>query len=189
MPLIRIAQPNDGSGCAAIYRPFVEESCVSFETIAPDAVEMRARIEKTLDTHPWLIADDGGAVVGYAYGSPHRERAAYRWSVDVTIYLAERARGKGLGSRMYRVLLNLLAKQGYRAAFAGIALPNEASIAAHESVGFTHLGTYVDVGYKLGDWRSVGWWGRELTVASGPPLEPVRYSVGEYESAIKRLAI
>jgi L-amino acid N-acyltransferase YncA len=175
---VRVARVQDAEAVAAIYAPIVRDTFISFETEAPDAAEMARRIGATLATHPWLVAQDAsGEVLGYAYASKHQERGAYRWSVNVTAYLAESARGQGLGRRLYSVLLPLLRRQGFRSAFAGIALPNGASVGLHEAMGFEALGVYRDVGFKLGAWRDVGWWRLALSQDDGPPAEPVALPV------------
>ncbi|MFM9936141.1 MAG: arsinothricin resistance N-acetyltransferase ArsN1 family B [Novosphingobium sp.] len=159
---IRPARADDAAACAAIYRPFVAESWVSFELEPPDAAEMAARIARYGASHVWLVAERGGAVIGYAYGSPHRERAAYTSSCDVAIYVGSGCARSGVGRALYNQLLGLLKAQGLHAAFAGIALPNPASIALHEACGFTPLGIYREVGWKMGRWSDVGWWQRLL---------------------------
>ena len=161
---LRTASPEDGAAIAAIYAPVVAHTAISFETDPPDAAEMRARIEKTaLAGLPWLVAeDDSGAVCGYAYASRHRERAAYQWSVDVTVYVAAGRHRRGVGRALYGQLLPLLAQLGYCQAFAGIALPNAASIGLHEAMGFTPVGVYREVGWKMDGWRDVAWWQRLL---------------------------
>ncbi len=173
---IRVAEGADGAACAAIYRPIVEKSWISFETEAPSPAEMSRRIEAALPRFPWLVASENGAVAGYAYAGSHRERAAYRWSVDATIYLAEWARRKGAGNKLYTVLFDLLRRQGFRSVFAGIALPNAASEGLHRAAGFEPVGIYREVGYKLGDWRDVGWWRLGLGLPSGPPVEAIAFS-------------
>jgi phosphinothricin acetyltransferase len=159
---IRDGHPDDGAALAAIYGPHVENSWVSFETEAPDAVEMARRIAEYGQSHAWLVAERGGAILGYAYASPHRTRAAYSTSCDVGIYVDPSFAGRGIGRALYEALLPALKTRGCHAAFAGIALPNEASIALHRAVGFTPVGTYHQVGWKLGGWRDVGWWQRLL---------------------------
>jgi phosphinothricin acetyltransferase len=176
---IRTATPDDADAIAAIYAPLVRDTAISFELEPPNAAQMWARIEKTLPALPWLVSDDAsGAVVGYAYASPHRERAAYRWSVDVSAYVRDDRRAQGIGRRLYEQLFGELVDLGYHQAFAGIALPNEASIALHESVGFKPLGVYRKVGFKLNAWRDVGWWQRELQPdgdsAPSPPRPRLR---------------
>lgn len=160
---IRPATQEDAAACAAIYAPFVLGSWVSFETDAPDAAEMARRITAHGASHGWLIASDAaGRVAGYAYGSPHRSRAAYATSCDVAIYVDPAHARQGVGKALYAALLPMLAQRGHHAAFAGIALPNDASIALHRAMGFTPVGIYREVGWKMGGWRDVGWWQRVL---------------------------
>ncbi|WP_328598329.1 arsinothricin resistance N-acetyltransferase ArsN1 family B [Croceibacterium salegens] len=158
---MRPAEARDAASCAAIYAPFVRETCISFELEPPDEAEMARRIADYGASHAWLVAEADGQVAGYAYGSPHRTRAAYSSSCDVAVYVDPAYTRQGIGRALYDNLLVRLSQQ-YHAAFAGIALPNEASVALHEAVGFTHLGTYREVGWKLGAWRDVGWWQRLL---------------------------
>tara|TARA_R110000803_G_scaffold137668_3_gene204590 strand:- start:660 stop:1217 length:558 start_codon:yes stop_codon:yes gene_type:complete len=172
MIAIRLARPGDSEAIAAIYVPIVRDTVISFEIDPPTPAEMRQRIAATLVTHPWLVAEQDGAVVGYAYASQHRTRSAYRWSCDVTAYMAEAARGKGTGMRLYAELFDILSAQGFHAAFAGISLPNAASVALHEKAGFEPVGIYSQVGYKHGAWHDVGWWQRRLVSAAGSPDEP-----------------
>lgn len=165
---LRHADPaRDAAACAAIYAPFVRSTAVSFEEVEPDAAEMERRMAEIGTCYPWLVADAGGALAGFAHGSAHRARAAYRWAADVTIYLGEGRRGRGLGRQLYTALLDLLARQGVQIATAGITLPNAASVALHESLGFEPVGVYRRIGFKLGRWHDVGWWQREL-IAAGP---------------------
>jgi phosphinothricin acetyltransferase len=183
MTTIRVAEVADGAACADIYRPIVEATWISFETEAPSSDDMGQRIAATLPRLPWLVACDGGATLGYAYASPHRERAAYRWSVDVTIYLAGAARRRGIGTRLYTVLFDLLRRQGYRSAFAGVALPNDASIGLHQALGFHPIGTYEEVGWKLGGWRAVHWLRLPLSQASGSPDDPLPFGALRRDTA------
>jgi L-amino acid N-acyltransferase YncA len=169
LPLIRLARPADGPACAAIYAPFVTDGWVSMELVPPDDAEMSARIARTLATYPWLVAEAAQTVLGYAYASRHRERPGYRWAVDVTVYLAPDARGRGLGQALYAALLDVLRRQGFLRAYAGIALPNDASIRLHETMGFRPFATYRRVGFKLGGWRDVGYWEFSLGEADPPP--------------------
>ncbi|EJU12018.1 N-acetyltransferase GCN5 [Sphingomonas sp. LH128] len=160
--LIRAATTADAPAIQAIYAPVVERTAISFEETPPSVAEMAARITATMQDYPYLVAELDGEVAGYAYASQHRTRAAYRTSVDVTVYIAEWARRRGVGRALYGKLLPALAKRGFHAAFAGIALPNEGSIALHESMGFTPLGIYHEVGRKFGNWHDVSWWQRLL---------------------------
>ncbi len=159
---IRPATTADAPAIQAIYAPIVAETPISFEEIPPTVEEMAGRIESYSQTHVYLAAERAGALAGYAYASQHRARAAYQTSVDVTVYVAESARGHGVGKALYRALLPAVAARGYHAAFAGITLPNAGSVALHEAVGFTHLGVYREVGRKFGRWHDVGWWQRIL---------------------------
>jgi phosphinothricin acetyltransferase len=162
-PAVRPAAAADAADLLAIYAPIVETTAISFEEVPPSVEEMAARIETTRQSYPYLVAEGDGHVVGFAYASQHRSRAAYRSSVDVTVYVAERARRAGVGRALYGALLPILAGRGFHAAFAGIALPNPGSIALHEALGFSHVGVYREVGFKLGRWHDVGWWQRLLT--------------------------
>ena len=176
---IRVATPLDADAVAAIYAPVVRETPISFELEPPSVGEMRQRIVATLERFPWLVSLDAhGQVDGYAYAGKHRERAAYRWSVDTTVYVRDGSRGQGVGTRLYRQLFECLAELGYFQAFAGITLPNAASVGLHESVGFTPIGVYRNVGFKCGAWRDVGWWQRPLREPSDP-VEPRRFNAGK----------
>jgi L-amino acid N-acyltransferase YncA len=170
---IRLATPDDASAIAEIYAPIVRDTAISFETEPPDAAEMARRLSASLDRFPWLVAEMDGRVIGYAYASPHRDRSAYRWAADVTAYVTSEARGAGVGRALYQRPLQILKLQGYRTAFAGIALPNPASVALHEGNGFAPVGVYRHVGYKHGRWHDVGWWGLVLEADPSPPNEPI----------------
>ena len=139
--VVRLAEPADGAGVQAIYAPIVRDTAISFEVDPPSVEEMARRIDSTLERWPWLVCADEGTVLGYVYASRHRERAAYRWSVDVTAYIHESARRRGIGHALYTALLAMLAAQGYHRAYAGITLPNAASVGLHESLGFTPVGS------------------------------------------------
>jgi L-amino acid N-acyltransferase YncA len=170
---IRLADEGDAAAIAAIYRPVVEETAISFETIAPDPHEIARRVADTLRTYPWLVCDREGHIAGYAYASKHRVRAAYQWSVDTSVYVDSRDRRLGIGRALYLSLFAILAEQGYFNAFAGIALPNPGSVALHEAMGFEKLGVYRNVGFKLGEWRDVGWWQLSLKEMEAAPSDPI----------------
>jgi phosphinothricin acetyltransferase len=172
---IRSADPGrDALACAAIYAPHVEDAPTSFEERAPDAAEMRARIERVGATHPWLVAENGGEVLGYAYACRHRERPAYRWAADVSVYVGAGHRGRGLGRRLYEDLFLRLREQRFQIACAGITLPNEASVGLHRRLGFTEVGVSRRIGWKQGAWRDVVWLELELIApGDGPPPEPL----------------
>lgn len=171
---IRTADPDrDAAACVAIYTPFVATGATSFEQEPPGSAEFAARIAATLETYPWLVAERGGDVVGYAYACPHRSRPAYRWAVEVSVYVGEGQRRSGCGRALYGELVERLREQGFQVACAGITLPNEASVALHESMGFVPVGVYRRIGWKYGAWRDVGWWQLELVPADDrPPPEP-----------------
>jgi len=171
-PVIRLATGADATTICAIYRPVVESTTISFETVAPDEEEMRARILTTQQAHPWVVLEDRGQVLGFAYAGPHRARAAYRWSVDTSVYVIESARGQRVGLALYSSLFAILAAQGFARAYAGIALPNPASVGLHERIGFVPVGVYHAVGFKHGAWCDVGWWEKSI-IQTAVPSEPV----------------
>jgi L-amino acid N-acyltransferase YncA len=175
---IRVANPADAQAICAIYAPVVTETFISFE-LSPPAIEaMQGRITKTLESLPWLVSLDARQQVnGYAYASRHRERAAYQWSVDVSAYVREDARRMGVGRSLYEALCAELSGLGYFQAFAGIALPNAASVALHEAVGFAPVGVYRNVGFKAGAWRDVGWWQKALRPLE-EPAAPQAFGAG-----------
>ena len=171
--MLRRATIGDAEAIAAIYAPYVRDTAISFEIEPPDGVEMRRRVDTVGETYPWLVAHlESGELLGYAYASRHRDRAAYRWSVDVTVYVRRDAHRRGIGRTLYRALLPVVAAQGYRNAYAGITLPNAASVGVHEAMGFAPVGVYRRVGWKLGLWHDVGWWALELSSSGAPPDEP-----------------
>jgi phosphinothricin acetyltransferase len=170
-PRIRLATDGDGAAVAAIYRPVVEQTAISFETVAPTAEDMARLIRETVPTYPWLVCEIGGQVVGYGYATKHRVRSAYRWSVDTSVYVSEDYRRRGVGRGLYRSLFAILAVQGFYSAFAGIALPNPASVGLHESLGFEPVGVFRRVGHKLGGWHDVGWWQLTLRESEEQPTE------------------
>ena len=163
----------DAAAAAEIYRPAVEGSIISFELEPPTAAEMATRLRGVLALMPWLACEVDGQVVGYAYAGRHRERAAYRFCVDLAVYVREGWRGRGVGRALYGSLLPLLRLQGYRAAHAGISLPNAASVGLHEAIGMRPVGIYPKAGWKLGAWHDVGWWQLELLPREGEPPEPL----------------
>ena len=155
---IRPAKTDDAESILAIYAPIVETTAISFELVPPTVNEMAERIRAYMASHAYLVAEKDDAVLGYAYGTAYRPRAAYATTCEVTVYVGEKARGQGIGKRLYEKLLPELAKQGYRTAIAGIALPNDASTALHESVGFENAGVLREVGHKFDRWHDLGLW-------------------------------
>lgn len=154
---IRPAALTDAHDFAAIYRPIVESTTISFEEEAPDAPEFSRRISAVTTLYPWLVAQDARDVFGFAYASRHRERSAYRYSVDVSVYVAQDARGHGIATALYEALFACLHELGFHRAFAGVALPNDASVRLHERFGFEPVGIYKEVGFKFGRWIDVYW--------------------------------
>jgi L-amino acid N-acyltransferase YncA len=170
--MIRLAAPDDAPSVQAIYALVVRETAISFELEPPTIEEIRKRTVKTLERLPWLICEHDGDILGYVYASEHRSPLTYQWSVDVSVYVHENARRLGVGQTLYRSLFSLLTLQGFYQAYAGITLPNQASVGLHESLGFQPVGVYRAVGYKLGAWHDVGWWQLTLQEHVSPPEPP-----------------
>jgi phosphinothricin acetyltransferase len=188
MALIRLASERDAAQIQAIYSPIVSQTVTSFEMEPPTVEEMRRRITDTLAHFPWLVCEHQAQILGYAYASKHRARAAYQWSVDVSVYVHANTRRTGIGRAMYASLFQILRLQGFYNAYAGVALPNPGSVGLHEAMGFKPIGVYSEVGYKFGAWHDVGWWHLALqpkAVSPQPPLDlpPVQHSDG-WEKAL-----
>jgi phosphinothricin acetyltransferase len=169
---VRPATAADAEACAAIYAPYVTDTAITFETDVPDADEMAARIAAASERHAWLVLEDEGRVIGYAYGGPYKARAAYRWSCEVSVYVERGRRRTGAGRALYAALLARLAERGFRMAVGGMTLPNDASVGLHRAMGFEPVGTYRRIGYKHGAWHDVAWAQRALPVEGDPPAEP-----------------
>lgn len=178
MQIRHVDAARDAAACAAIYAPYVTDGVVSLEEIPPSEREFTARIERISSNYPWLVAEVDDRIVGYAYASQHRERVAYRWAADVTVYIDPRHHRRGIGRALYRTLFELIADQGIYVACAGITLPNAASVGLHEDLGFTPVGVYRGIAWKAGAWWDVGWWQLQLAPEGpGAPAElgpPVR---------------
>jgi phosphinothricin acetyltransferase len=166
-PFIRDARADDAKTLLDIYAPFVTDTSVSFELTPPTVAEFEARIASAQTQWAWLVAEHEGAVAGYAYASAFRTRAAYRFTVETSAYVHPAHRGHGIAGALYRRLFEILALKGYANAYAGIALPNEASVAFHKSLGFTAVGVFHRAGWKFGRWHDVSWWEKALT--DNPP--------------------
>jgi L-amino acid N-acyltransferase YncA len=172
---IRAARADDAGAIAAIYAPHVTVGTASFEEEAPDARAMRARMGKGDGLYPWLVATDGGdagGVLGFAYAGAYRERPAYRWTVETTVYVSGAVQRQGVGRLLYEALVDTLSAQGFAQAIAAVALPNDSSIALHEATGFRRAGVIREVGFKRGQWVDVGYWQRELAEPGATPREP-----------------
>jgi L-amino acid N-acyltransferase YncA len=190
MTNIRLATSEDAAAAAAIYAPYCEGSAVSFEQAAPTEGEMAQRIAAVTAARPWIVLEDGGSVVGYAYAAQHNERWAYRWSVNTAIYISRTHQRRGAGRALYVTLFELLRALGYYRAVAGITLPNAASVGLHEAMGFTPVGVYREIGYKLGEWRDVGWYQAAIQPVAGEPREPRSVDslrdTAEWNNAVRR---
>ena len=170
--VVRDATVDDAEACVAIYAPYVENTAITFEIEPPTVEVMAGRIESALRTHAWLVLEEQGRVVGYAYGGPFKTRAAYRWSCEVSVYLELGRRRTGGGRVLYDALLARLAERGYRTAAAGMTLPNDASVGFHRAMGFEPVGTYRRIGWKNGTWHDVAWTQKTLATGDDPPVEP-----------------
>lgn len=187
-PTVRLARPADAAGCLEIYRPLVASTAISFETEPPGETAFAARVSGALESLPWLVYEsEHGVVAGYAHASPHRARDAYRWSAEVSVYVRDSHRRRGVARSLYTSLFRCLRHQGYVNAYAGIALPNEASVAFHEAMGFEWVGVYRQVGFKLGRWHDVGWWALRLVETDAPvPPRPLRDCREEVVALLQR---
>ena len=165
---IRLAKETDAEQMLAIYAPIVRDTAISFELEPPTLEQFRGRITTTLERTPWLVcASDDDIIMGYAYAGPYRSRGAYQWAVEVTVYTSASHRRMGVARAVYASLFECLRLLGYVSAYAGIALPNPASVALHEGLGFRPVGVYHTAGRKLGSWHDVGWW--EFAIQDPPP--------------------
>ena len=169
---IRFADPGDAAACLAVYAQYIDTS-ITFETVLPSEAEFSGRIRSYGAVYPWLIAEEDGHVLAYAYAHRAQERAAYGWNAELSVYVSRDAAGRGLGTKLYTVLLALLQKQGVRTAYGVVTMPNDASSALHQKLGFRTLGTYRNTGYKNGRWRDVVWFEKHIGSFDGAP-EPLR---------------
>lgn len=168
---IRLATPEDAEGIASIYAPVVRDTAISFEIEPPTADEMRERLAAAGDRYPWIVDEVDGKLRGFANASPHKQRAAYRWCVEVSVYVAASYQRQGVARQLYRNLFDRLRDLGFVNVYAGIALPNPASVAMHAALGFDSVGVYRKVGFKLGAWHDVGWWGLRLREVDDPTAD------------------
>lgn len=172
---IRMIQPADIPAVRDIYAPYVAETSVSFEYEPPTLEEFTARVERTLKRYPWLVCEENGEIIGYAYAGALGVRKAYQWSVELSIYVRQDRRRQGLGKYLYQTLLELLTAQGYIGAYGAVTQPNPASDRLHRKMGFERVGVWKDAGYKLGVWRDVGWYEKFLLPRTDNPSEPVSW--------------
>ncbi len=170
--ILRLVREGDADQVAAIYEPYVRDTAITFAGAAPTGPEFLDRIHATIERLPWIVCERDDQAVGYAYAGSHRAAPAYRWSVETTIYVHPRYHRLGVGKALYSTLLEALRLLGYHYAYAGVAHPNDASIGLHQAMGFELVGTFPEVGYKLGAWRDVAWLGRKLGDSNSVPAEP-----------------
>jgi L-amino acid N-acyltransferase YncA len=170
---IRSVDISDAETIRAIYAPFVSDNATSFEAVVPDLAEMERRIETQADRYPWLVFERDRRILGYAYASPHRARKGYQWCVEVSVYVHPQAHRCGVGRGLYTALLEVLRRQGYVNAYAGITLPNPSSIGLHESFGFVPVGVFRQIGFKLDRWHDVAWLHLRLREDPRPVADPL----------------
>jgi phosphinothricin acetyltransferase len=183
----RLAVPEDAAQMLDIYSRYVTETAVTFEYDVPTVTEFENRIRKISERFPWIVCETDGRIVGYAYASEYRERAAFRWSCELSVYVADVFQGHGIGKVLYRVLLDVLRLQGYRTAVACVTYPNAVSDAFHRGLGFEYTGIFPNVGYKLGRWWGVSWYQFALTDYPTPPAEPLEIGEIPVEEILKIL--
>ena len=171
---LRLATIDDAEGILAIYSPYITETSFTFEVEVPSLKDFQKRISDYLINWPWLVCEIDNKIAGYAYGTKHRERVAYQWCVESSIYIHDEFLKHKVGKALYEALIEILKRQGYRNVYAVINLPNDRSVKFHESCGFNYFATYEKVGYKLGKWKNVGWWQliiNEYTMEPEPPIK------------------
>ena len=176
MNTIRLANSSDAVSILDIYAPFILNTSFTFETEVPTPEAFVQRIIKYQEKWPWLVCEIDGMVAGYAYATHHRERAAYQWCVESSVYVHDNFQQKGIAAALYAALLEILKYQGCRNVYAGITLPNEKSTAFHKRFGFSWLADYENIGYKLGKWNTVSWWQLKLNEYSIDPATPLKFN-------------
>ena len=172
MRKMRIVQPLDAAAILEIYTPYILNTAVTFETEIPAAAAFEERIKHYTEKWPWIVYEVEGIIAGYAYATKHRERLAYQWCVESSVYIRDQFQREGIATKLYKALFEVLRLQGFINVYAGIALPNEKSIAFHEQFGFTNFAYYKSIGYKLGEWRTVGWWQKQINNYEKQPTAP-----------------
>ena len=175
MTVLRLATPTDAKDILVIYAPYIENTSFTFETEIPSVEEFAERIRNNLLNWPWLVCEIDGVIAGYAYATRHRERTAYQWSTESSVYIHDDFQRAGIARALYYCLFEILMKQGFRNVYAVINLPNDKSVAFHESFGFKYFATYEQVGYKLGKWKNVGWWRLILNEFGDEPDAPQKF--------------
>jgi len=174
--MIRLAKPSDAASILDIYEPYIRDTSITFETGIPTVSEFGIRINSYLENWPWLVYEKNGLIAGYAYASRYRERVAYQWGVECSVYIHDQYQRMGIARDLYTKLFAILKSQGFTTVYAVINLPNDPSVALHERMGFRYFATYEKVGYKLGKWKNVGWWQLQLNEYLPEPAAPVKFS-------------
>ena len=174
---LRIGDRTDADAIAAIYRPYVETTAITFEEEPPDSDAIAQRIETTMRQYPWFVAETDGQILGYAYAGSIRKRSAYRWATELSIYLDQDVRGRGIGTALYTALLETLERQGFKRCYGVLTLPNPESVSFHESFGFTRTAVFSNMGYKLGEWHDVAWYERSFNTQRDETTSPIPFSV------------
>ncbi|MCY4464783.1 MAG: GNAT family N-acetyltransferase [Chloroflexi bacterium] len=187
IPAIRLATQTDAAAIRDIYAPIVQNTHISFEQVVPTADEIAARVQNTLAQYPWLVCELDARLAGYAYASAFRSRPAYQWTIETTVYVHGDFQRRGIARALYTSLLALLRAQGFVTAVGVIALPNPASIRAHEAVGFYKIGVFRNVGHKAGEWRDTGWWQLDMRPAPAAPEPPLPLSALAQEARFSSL--
>ena len=173
--LLRLANEKDAAGILSIYAPYIESTSYTFETGIPSIEEFSERIKNYLTNWPWLVCEINGVIAGYAYATRHRERTAYQWCTESSVYIHNDYQRAGIAKALYMALFEILKKQGFRNVYAVINLPNEKSVSFHERCGFEYFATYEKVGYKLGKWKNVGWWRLSINEYGDEPATPLKF--------------
>jgi phosphinothricin acetyltransferase len=176
MKKIRLATVDDAENILAIYKPYITDTSYTFETEVPSLEVFKERINTYLQRWPWLVCEMDGKIAGYAYAAHYRERIAYQWCTESSIYVHDDFQQRGVARSLYTALFAILKMQGFRTVYAVINLPNEKSVALHERMGFTYFATYENVGYKLGSWKNVGWWQLAINDYDKAPSAPIPFS-------------
>jgi L-amino acid N-acyltransferase YncA len=187
--MIRLATPSDAVAILAIYAPYIRNTSLTFETGVPAVADFANRIRSYLENWPWLVYERNGQVVGYAYASQYRERIAYQWSVECSAYVHDDHLRSGVARTLYTALFALLKAQGFTNVYAVINLPNDRSVAFHENMGFKYFATYENVGYKLGQWKNVGWWQLQLNDYVIEPPAPIKFPELDHKIITAALAV
>lgn len=176
MTLLRLVNPSDAKAILDIYGPYIQNTSLTFETEVPTVNDFAKRVKKYLEKWPWLVCEINGVITGYAYASLYRERSGYQWSIECSVYIKDEHHQSGIGKALYFSLFEILKRQGYNNVYAVINLPNDKSVAFHEKCGFSHFAIYEKVGYKLGQWKNVGWWRLIINEFVEEPASPILFS-------------